>query len=111
MTTGKRIQLLTPGQQAQVNANAIRLIKDADVAQAVAWKDGLFSFTDAGLPMVMRQLARWYGFEVKYEGPVPEKEFNGKIGKTLTLNQALRILAKTHINYRIESGSKIIITP
>lgn len=109
VTANKNIQLLIPGQQVQVNANAIRLIKDADVAQAVAWKNGLFSFTDANLPTVMRQLARWYGLEVQYEGAIPEREFNGKIGKTLTLDQALRVLAKTNVKYRIESGNKITI--
>jgi len=111
VTTNKKVQFLSPGQQARVNANAIRLITDADVAQAVAWKDGSFSFTDADLPTVMRQLARWYDLEVKYEGPVSGKEFNGEIGKTLTLNQVLHVLAKTHVNYRIESGNKITIIP
>jgi len=79
VTANKKVQLLSPGQQAQVNASAINLIKDADVAQAVAWKDGLFAFTDADVPTVMRQLARWYDVEVKYEGAIPEKEFNGKM--------------------------------
>ena len=111
VTADKKVQLLSPGQQAQANANAIRLVKDADVAQAVAWKDGLFAFTDADLPTVMRQLARWYNVEVKYEGTIPEKEFNGKIGKTLTLNQVLRVLMKTGINYRIENGNKITFIP
>jgi len=111
VTASKKIQLLSPGQQAQVNANAINLIKNADVAQAVAWKDGLFSFTDANLPAVMRQLARWYDIEVKYEGAIPEREFNGEISKTLTLNQVLRILSKTRVNYRMESGNKITIIP
>ena len=111
ITANKKVQLLSPGQQAQVNANAIKLIKDADVAQAIAWKDGLFAFTDADLPTVMRQLARWYNVEVKYEGTIPEKEFNGKIGKTLTLNQVLRVLMKTGINYRIENGNKITFIP
>ncbi len=111
VTANKKVQLLSPGQQAQVNANAINLIKDADVAQVLAWKDGLFSFKDADLPTVMRQLARWYDVEVQYEGAIPEKEFNGKIGKTLTLNQVLRVLTKTHVNYRIENGNKITIIP
>lgn len=111
VTANKKVQLLSPGQQAQVNANTINLITNADVEQAVAWKDGLFAFTDADLPTVMRQLARWYNIEVKYEGAIPDKEFNGKIGKTLTLNQVLRVLTKTHVNYRIENGNKIIIIP
>lgn len=111
VTANKKNQLLKPGQQAQINANAIKLNTDADVAQAVAWKDGLFAFTDADLPTVMRQLARWYDLDVKYEGDIARREFNGKIGNTLTLNQVLSILAKTRVNYRIESGNKITIMP
>lgn len=111
VTVNKKNQLLKPGQQAQINANAIKLNTDADVAQAVAWKDGLFAFTDADLPTVMRQLARWYDLDVKYEGDIARREFNGKIGNTLTLNQVLSILAKTRVNYRIESGNKITIMP
>lgn len=111
VTANKKVQLLKPGQQARVNAKEINLIKDADVEQAVAWKNGLFSFTDADLPTVMHQLVRWYNLEVKYEGSIPEREFNGKIGRTLTLNQVLRILTKTRINYKIENGNKITIMP
>ncbi|WP_276504898.1 FecR family protein [Terrimonas pollutisoli] len=111
VTATNKMQILSPGQQAQASANNISLIKDADVEQAIAWKNGLFSFTDADLPAVMRQLARWYDLDVKYEGTIPEREFNGKIGNTLTLNQVLRILTKTRVNYRIESGNKITIIP
>ena len=111
LRANRNVQLLNPGQQAQANTRNIRLIKDADVEQAVAWKDGVFSFTDADLPTVMRQLARWYDLDVRYEGPVPERSFNGKIGNTLSLNQVLHILTKTHVNYTVENGNKLTIRP
>lgn len=109
VSTGGSTQLLSPGQQAKASQGIIALIKNADMQQALAWKNGLFSFTDADLPTVMRQLARWYNVKVEYEGGIPKAEFSGKIDNTLTLSQLLKGLAKTRINYRIENGNKIII--
>jgi hypothetical protein len=107
----KKVQLLSPGQQVQVKGTGLKLIKEADVAQAVAWKNGAFSFVNADLPTVMRQVARWYNVDVEYKGAIPAGEFNGKIGNSLTLDQLLKGLAKTRINYRIENGNKILILP
>jgi len=96
--------LLEPGMQAQVYRgpnpdNQVPAIKvgPADVEQAIAWKNGLFAFTDADPPTVMRQLSCWYNVDVKYDGTLPtdKYQFNGKIGKSLTLDQVLKILTKT----------------
>lgn len=104
--------VLQPGQQAQISgAQNIKVDKNVDEAQAVAWKDGLFAFENADVPTVMRQLARWYNVEVEYAGAVPVRSFNGKIGKSLQLTQVLRLLTKTRIKYTIEGNSKIIILP
>ncbi len=112
VSVNNKNQLLTPGQQAQVNVTTadIKLVKNVDVEQAVAWKNGAFSFTDANLSTVMRQMARWYNVEVKYTGAVPEKEFSGEIGRDLTLDQVLKILTKNKVKYQIE-GKQITITP
>lgn len=106
-----KVQMLSPGQQAQVRSasTGIKLIKQADVMHAMAWKNGAFSFTDADLATVMRQLARWYDVEVDYEGAIPAGEFNGKISRNLTLGQVLKVLTLTRVKYRIENGNKIII--
>jgi len=101
--------VLQPGQQAQV-ATDIQLNKGVDLVAVMAWKNGRFAFKDADLPTVMRQLARWYNVDVTYEGDIPKREFNGKIGKTLTLAQVLKVLAKTRVNYTIE-GKKLTIRP
>jgi len=111
--------LLEPGTQAAVfrgpnPGNQIPAIKvgPADVARALSWKNGLFAFSDADLPTVMRQLSRWYNVDVKYEGEIPKDkyQFNGKIGKTLTLDQVLKILTKTQVHYSIE-GNQLTIRP
>lgn len=108
-----KIQMLEPGQQARVNSKAgsIKLVKNVDLDQVVAWKNGAFSFADTDLPAVMRQLERWYNVDVVYAGAVPSAKFNGEIGKSLTLSQVLKLLAQTRIKYKIENGNKIIILP
>lgn len=109
----KQIQLLQPGQQAQVlnKTGAITLVKDADVTAAVAWKNGTFSFSNANLPTVMRELARWYNIEVEYTGDASYGTFTGEIGRTLTLDQVLKGLTKTRIHYKIEKNNKLLIQP
>lgn len=104
--------ILKPGQQADMNPDGtLRIVKDADVDEVVAWKNGLFSFRDADIETVMRQLARWYNVEVHYEGNHPKREFNGEMNKALTLDQVLKGLSKTHVHYRIDNGNQLIILP
>ncbi len=108
---------LRPGEKATVTgatgsgAGAIIVVTQGDPDQAVAWKNGLFVFTDAGLQTVMRQLSRWYNVDVTYEGNIPPRQFTGMIGRSLTLNQVLKGLAKERVHYRIEEGNRLIITP
>ena len=86
-------------------------VTKGDPEGAVAWKNGLFDFTDAGLQTVMRQLSRWYNVDVTYEGNIPPRQFTGMIGRSLTLDQVLKGLAKERVHYQIEAGNKLIITP
>ncbi len=109
--------ILKPGEKASVAvsgtvaASGAVHVSKGDPEQAVAWKNGLFDFTDNDLPTVMRQLARWYNVDIKYEGKIPERQFTGMIGRSLTLAQVLKGLARESIQYRIEEGNHLIITP
>ncbi|WEK38414.1 MAG: DUF4974 domain-containing protein [Candidatus Pseudobacter hemicellulosilyticus] len=107
--TAQQEMPLQPGQQAQISPEGGRVVSNADLQEAVAWKNGRFYFQHADLPTVMRQLARWYDVEVVYEGNIPEASFTGKIDQSLTLSQLLKGLGNT-INYSIEN-KKIIIRP
>lgn len=109
--TNGQLQLLKPGQQAQVNsAGGISLIANINTEQVVAWKDGLFNFDDVSLQEMMRQLSRWYDIEVIYEGKVPEMRFGGKMVRNLSLSQLLRVLEQSKVHFRIEEGRKVIVT-
>lgn len=110
---GRHERVLTPGQQASVaQGNAgIEVHNNINTAASIAWKEGFFSFDNADIQTVMRQLSRWYNIEVKYEGDIPKRAFTGEIGRSLTLSQVLKGLSKTRINYRIENGNRIVILP
>lgn len=124
---GKQTVILKPGEQAQVvggNSDkaigqdrpapaGISVLNKVDTAAVMAWKNGLFAFHDADLPTVMRQLARWYNIEVSYEGHIPQEkfQFNGKIGKNLSLDNVLDLLTSAQVHYRVDPGNKLVIRP
>lgn len=104
---------LNPGQQAKVTpaGDGIVGVKRVDANSAVAWKNGYFSFEDADIPTVMRQLSRWYNIEVKYSEKIPEETFTGEIGRSLTQEQLFKVLSQAKINFKVEGGRRIIIYP
>ena len=103
---------LLPGQQALVTATDLQLIRHADVNAAIAWKNGLFSFKDADVPAVMRELARWYNVDIMYQEGIPEGTFTGEMSRTLTLQQVAELMRTTRIHMSITNGGKTItVTP
>lgn len=104
--------VLQPGQQARLSAasEGLYTLKHVDVEETIAWKNGYFSFNDAGIQTIMRQLSRWYNVDVVYEGAVPQVKFSGDMGRSLTLAQVLSILEETRIHYKMDE-KKLIIMP
>lgn len=102
--------ILQPGEQAQIAGTpGIKVIKNANIDKAIAWKNGLFYFEGASLAEIMRQLERWYDIEVVYENGIPHIEFEGEMTKDVSLSGLLAMLGKTELHFRIE-GRKLIIT-
>ncbi len=82
---------LLPGQQSRLNpGGSIRVIKDADIEEAMAWKNGLFMMNGADIPVVLRQLGRWYDVDVVYNKGIPK----GKISGDIPRNMKLEVLKK-----------------
>ncbi len=113
INAGEQKRVLLPGQQAQVarSTGQLQRIAQVNVNETVAWKNGTFAFTNASVPEVLRQLARWYNLEVVFQGAVPDITFTGEIDQDLTLSQVLQGLSKVHIHYRLEAGNKLVILP
>jgi len=102
---------LKPGEQAIARpSEGVRLAKDPDLEEALAWKNDLFSFNNADIHAVMRQLSRWYDVDVRYEGNVVQ-HFNGDIPRSVTVSRVFKMLELTGgVHFRIE-GKQIVVTP
>jgi ferric-dicitrate binding protein FerR (iron transport regulator) len=87
----------TPGEQVQLNpSGGLKLIKNADLDEALAWKRGLFVFHQAELTEIMRALSRWYDVSVEYlNGYRSPNHYTGIIRRQANLSDALRILELT----------------
>lgn len=107
---GKAMQL-APGQQVQLTpSGSMTLENDVDVEEVVAWKNGYFHFNHESLQGVMREIGRWYDAEIAYEGEIAPRQFGGKIERSSSVTEVLKILELSKVHYRIE-GKKIIVMP
>jgi ferric-dicitrate binding protein FerR (iron transport regulator) len=99
---------LEPGKQSVVKG-ADTDVKEVDVSQFTAWKDGKIVLQDKGLKQILNEVSRWYDIDVIYECSVPEGMFFGRANRTGNLSTLLRLLESAGVSYRIE-GRKLIIT-
>lgn len=103
-------RILLPGQQA-VTAKGSPGIKvsNADIAEAVAWKNGYFIFHDENIRDIMRTAARWYDVDVVYQGKLDDKQYGGRISKYKNISELLKNLELTGtIHFNIE-GRRVTV--
>jgi citrate lyase gamma subunit len=81
-----------------------------DVEQNIAWKNGLFQFSNSDMRTVMNQISRWYDVTIEYKSSVPEKHFGGYISRESKLSQVLKMLELSGVKFKIEE-KKIIVLP
>ncbi|GGH63413.1 ferric-dicitrate binding protein FerR (iron transport regulator) [Filimonas zeae] len=101
--------LLQPGQQAQLADGLLHIQPNADISLVLAWKNGLFQFDGADVKTVMRQIERWYDVEVKYEGPVKQIVFHGKMDRGVSLKAFIGFLGDYGLKATLE-GRVLTIT-
>ncbi|MGV3528091.1 MAG: FecR family protein [Flavisolibacter sp.] len=101
---------LNPGQQAVVSAGNgdIRIQYDADVNEAIAWKNGRFVFNSADVKTIMRQIARWYDLTVLYEGKIGTDTYSGVVGRDANITQVLKIMEEGGVHFEMDNKSIIV---
>ena len=99
---------LQPGQQASW-INGKLHVKQVDVNQYTAWKEGKFVFESQKLVNIMQTLARWYDVEVVFEGPKEQVLFTGSMDRQVAITDILdKITGTQQVRFRIE-GRRIIV--
>jgi transmembrane sensor len=106
--TGSQMVRLKPGQQAVGTGKELKVISDADIDEAIAWKNGKFMFRDTELRNIMRQLSRWYDVDVEYQGTITERHYRGRVSRDVPVSQVFEILKTSGVNFTI-NGRKIIV--
>lgn len=108
---GNSTAVLKPGQEASLDNTGEKIkIAAADVEQATAWKNGLFLFNRSDIRSIMRQLSRWYDFEIKYASTFENRNFSGMISRKTELSQVLKMLQMTKdVNFKIEGRSVTVL--
>lgn len=105
--TGQSVKI-KPGEQAVNNSNSININENANIDEAVAWKNGKFVFSNTDLQTIMRQLSRWYDVDVEYQGKTAQKHYMGRISRNVPVSQIFEILKTSGLNFTI-NGRKIIV--
>lgn len=109
VSRGSETEDLKPGQQARVG-DKIAISGDVDMEKVMAWKNGRFVFEMADIESIMRQLARWYDLDVKYEGKITS-QFGGSISRQVNLSEIFKILEATgSIKCKVE-GRAVTVQP
>ncbi len=108
---GAEAKLLKPGEEARMSLDTKNLTTAvADTDQVVAWKNGLFQFDGATLETVLRQVARWYDVDVRYEGTIP-RHFSGGISRNASLAEVLHVLDKAGKTRFMLEGRTVVVRP
>lgn len=113
LTTGSETKgiILKPGQQSEINSKGIS-VREVDPTEAIAWKNGDFSFNSESLQSIMQKVSRWYDVEVEYANKqLINKPFSGVISKYEKVSQVLCLLEATgEVKFKI-NGKKITVMP
>lgn len=106
--TGGETSVLKPSQQSLVAENGAMEVKEVNVEEVIAWQMGYFSFTNTPFSQIMQQLARWYDIDVKYEGKVPQTEFEGRLNQSVNLSRVLEFFKESGVKFRLDNHTLII---
>ncbi|HXS57456.1 MAG TPA: FecR domain-containing protein [Hanamia sp.] len=108
-TSGTGSRLLSPGQQIQLQPNGeIKQVKDADIEQVIAWKNGTFSFDNTSIYEIMRQISRWYNVDVNFNDSL-NVHLNGSIERKVNVSEVFKMIELTgEVEFNIE-GRRITV--
>jgi ferric-dicitrate binding protein FerR (iron transport regulator) len=107
----KESTFLKPGQQVQLNNEGhASPVKEADLEDVMAWKNGFFHFERTDIGTVMRQIARWYDVDVVFEGQPTNEKFDGDIPRNSQLTDVFKILELSKVHFKVED-KKVTVMP
>lgn len=83
--------VLKPGQQARYSEQAVAVL-EVSTADFVAWRNGTFAFYGQRMPVVMRQIERWYNVSFENIALTENIELWGALSRDVMLSQILEVI-------------------
>jgi len=95
VSKNQQLCMLKPGQQAVLGNNTTYMqVSEANVNEAMAWKNGYFIFNDDNLATIMKKVSRWYNVDFDYKGGMENKRFGGTFNRAKDISELLNNLEK-----------------
>ncbi|WP_316815144.1 FecR family protein [Pedobacter nyackensis] len=110
LKNSKSGSMLKPGEQAALEDLHFQ-ISEADVEEAIAWKNGYFVFEKDDVRTVLNKLERWYDVDIICDHNFGQMKIGGSISRSKSLSEVLRVLQLTRkIKFKVE-GRRIFAMP
>jgi transmembrane sensor len=89
---GNRSLTIQPHQQVLVKGDRLEVLPLKDPDEVLAWQRNEFHFNQKDLMTAMREVARWYQYELNNKEAVKGKSLGGKMGRELPVQDVLKAI-------------------
>lgn len=110
MKSGLQIEKIVPGEQVKAFSNhRINIVKDVNLNQVMAWKNGFFSIDAISLQDIMKQVEKWYNVKVIYKDTI-QAEFVAKLPRNVPLSELIKLLEYTKkVHFKLEGRTLYVM--
>jgi len=107
--TTNESEVLKPGEQSLVSVSGMD-VKEVNVDEAIAWKNGYFMFNNERQESILRKVARWYNVEIEYaDADAKNVMYYGTVSRFEKISKVLTKLEQTgEVRFDIK-GNKVIV--
>lgn len=107
--TTNESEVLKPGEQSLVSVSGIA-IKEVNVDEAIAWKNGYFMFNNERQESILRKVARWYNVEIEYADPAAKNVmYYGTVSRFEKISKVLTKFEQTgEVRFDIKDNKLIV---
>ncbi len=109
VSTNTESVALRPGQQAIITSNI--QVQGVDTTEVSGWKEGYFLYNGADIETVMRDISRWYGVDVQFEGSITNKKLSAHLSRNRNVSDVLEALQASGYHFKIEGRKTIRVLP
>ena len=96
-------KMLKPGQAAFTTGGNL-IVAEANIEEAMAWKNGFFYFESTPIKDALAAIKRWYNVDIVYKGTNEKRELTGKIKRNSTAQQLVETLNFLDIKCRLQNN-------